>query len=173
MRQSSPFYFQSELILWGILAALLAFVLTIVLTRLFGLRSYARLSTFDFAFTLAKGALIAAIAISDDVGFVEGAVGMFVIYLCEWVTASLRARYGWFNKLVSNKPVLLMYKGFYREDNIVKTRISLDDIHFAIRQKNVRHFDDIKAIVAEPTGQISVLTGDPETVEKLLENVIK
>ena len=92
------------------------------LTRLFGLRSYARLSTFDFAFTLAKGALIATIAIQDSVGFFEGAIGLITIYIGEWITGSLRSRYDWFNKLVSNRPVLLMYKGQYIDKNILSTR---------------------------------------------------
>ena len=151
----------------------MVFVLVIALTRLFGLRSYARLSTFDFAFTLAKGALIATVAVNDNVGFFEGALGLLVIYTGEWITGSLRNRYTWFNRLVSNRPVLLMYKGHYIEKNINATRVSMDDIMFAIRQNDIQCIENIHAIVAEPTGQISVLTGDAATVEKLLEGVIK
>lgn len=157
--------------LWVSLSALLIFILVIALTRIFGLRSYTRLSTFDFAFTLAKGALIAAIVFSSDEGFLKGALILLTIYLCEWITASLRTRYSWFNKLVSNQPVLLMYKGEYLQKNISSTRISYDDINFALRQKNIRHFNEVYAIIAEPTGQISVLTGDPLTAEYLLKGV--
>lgn len=171
--KNSPFDFDGIVLLWILITATLVFVLVILLTRLFGLRSFARLSTFDFVFTLAKGALIAATALSAAVGFVEGTLGLIVIYSFEWLTATLRMRYDWFNKLVSNQPVLLMYRGRYLEENIQASRISHDDINFALRQKDVRHMQEVYAIVAEPTGQISILTGDPATAEKLLEGVIK
>lgn len=173
MQETSPFDFNSDTILWGLLSAGMVFVLVIVLTRLFGLRSYARLSTFDFAFTLAKGALIATIAINDKVSFFEGALGLLVIYTGEWITGSLRNRYSWFNRLVSNRPVLLMYKGRYIQKNINATRVSLDDIQFALRQKDIKCMEEVQAVVAEPTGQISVLTGDSDIVEKLLEGVVR
>ncbi|WP_224996413.1 DUF421 domain-containing protein [Cesiribacter sp. SM1] len=173
MKETDPFSFDGEMVIWGLASASLVFILVIGLTRLFGLRSFARLSTFDFAFTLAKGALIASIALNDDIGFFEGAVALLTIYLFEWATASLRNRFELVNKLVSNKPVLLMYKGEYLMKNINSTRVSLDDIHFAMRQANVQQFGEVKAVIAEPTGQISVLTGEPATVEKLLEGVVR
>jgi uncharacterized membrane protein YcaP (DUF421 family) len=171
MKEIQPFSFNGEMVMWGFISASLVFILVIVLTRLFGLRSYARLSTFDFAFTLAKGALIASIAINDNVGFFEGGIALLTIYFFEWAAGSLRNRYEWVNKLVSNKPVLLMYKGEYLTKNINLTRVSLDDIYFAMRQVNVQKLAEVQAVIAEPTGQISVLTGDPATVEKLLEGV--
>ena len=173
MSEPTLFNFNDELIFWAIVKALLVFVLVIVFTRLFGLRSYARLSTFDFAFTLAKGALIATIALNDNVEFFEGVAGLLVIYCCEWITATFRTRYASFNKLVSNKPVLLMYRGQYIEENIKATRVSMEDIYFAMRQSNVIRLEDVKAVVAEPTGQVSVLTGDADTVDKLLQGVKK
>lgn len=173
MPEALPFYLSTEMILWGMVSALSVFVLTILLTRLFGLRSYARLSTFDFAFTLAKGALIATIAVSDSIGFLEGGIALLGIYIGEWITGMLRSRYDWFNRMVSNRPVLLMYKGQYIEKNILSTRVSHDDIHFALRQSNIRHMEEVQAVVAEPTGQISVLCGDDTTVEKLLEGVVR
>jgi uncharacterized membrane protein YcaP (DUF421 family) len=171
MQEHFSFAITAEMVFWGLVSAVLVFVLTIFLTRIFGLRSYARLSTFDFAFTLAKGALIASIAINDDIGFFEGAVALLTIYAAEWITGSLRNRYSWFNRLVSNRPVLLMYKGQYIEKNIRATRISMDDLYFALRQSNISQMADVQAIVAESTGQISVLTCDTATVEKLLEGV--
>ncbi|AHM59443.1 hypothetical protein D770_05900 [Flammeovirgaceae bacterium 311] len=173
MEERSPFSFDGDTVLWGLLSASLVFILVILLTRLFGLRSYARLSTFDFAFTLAKGALIASIALNDDIGFIEGALALLTIYIFEWLTGSLRNRYQWINRLVSNKPVLLMYKGEFLVKNINSTRVSYDDIYFAMRQVDVQCMEDVYAVVAEPTGQISVLTGNPATVEKLLEGVIR
>lgn len=163
----------SEMILWGLISALTVFVVVILLTRVFGLRSYARLSTFDFAFTLAKGALIATIAINDTVGFFEGAIALLAIYGGEWITGTLRTRFSWFDKLVSNRPVLLMYKGAFIQKNIKSTRVNLNDIYFALRQSNIDTMEDVQAVVAEPTGQISVLTGDDATTEALLEGVVR
>lgn len=173
MKEVNPFTINQSMIVWGIATAVLVFLLVIGLTRLFGLRSFARLSTFDFAFTLAKGALIASIAVSDHVGFFEGALGLFIIYLGEWTTGYLRIRYNWFTRLVNNRPILLMQEGQFLRGNMLKARISEEDITFALRQNNVQELSQVAAVIAEPTGQISVLTGSAETVQVLLRDVVK
>ena len=68
----------------GIYAALL------VLTRLTGLRSFSKMSSFDFAITVAIGSVVAATLLAERPSLLVGAAGLAVLYGMQWIVSPLR-----------------------------------------------------------------------------------
>lgn len=65
--------------LWETLvASVLIFIVIIVLTRIIGLRSFAKFTVFDFAFTVAIGSVLANI-LTSSTSVAHGSVAVFAL----------------------------------------------------------------------------------------------
>lgn len=153
--------------------ALGIYLAVIVCTRTAGLRSFSKMSSFDFPMTIAIGSVIGAAATSAEMPLILAIVSIGMIYALQMTISSLRS-YGWVSKLVDNEPLLLVRDGDILEDNLDRSEVSMDDLRAKVRQANALTVEDVEAVVFETTGDISVLhSSDPdETVgEWLLEDV--
>lgn len=61
----------------------------IVFTRIAGKRSFSKMSSFDFAMTVAIGSILASTVLSSSVTLLEGVVGMAAVYLLQITAAFL------------------------------------------------------------------------------------
>ena len=155
-----------------LLSALGIYAAVIVLTRISGKRSFSKMSSFDFAMTVAVGSIIATTILSASVNLVEGFVALSGIYLLQMIIAFGR-RYRFFHRLVDNSPLLLMEGEEVLTENLRKARVSVADLRSKLREANVSRLSDIKVVVFETTGDISVLHASDSTAVDpwLLEDV--
>lgn len=135
----------------GIYAALLLF------TRMAGLRSFSKLSSFDFAITVAMGSVVATVILSEDPPLVQGIVGLASLFAIQSLVAVLRNRSGQVRWAVDNTPLLLMAGSEVIPENLRAARMTRDDLRAKLREANVIHRDHIRAVVMESTGDVSVL----------------
>lgn len=133
----------------------------VALTRISGLRSFATMSSFDFAMTVAIGSLIASTAVSSDPPLARSLVALASLFLLQALVAALRRRSGKMQKAVDNEPILLMVGSHIITENMSKARVTEDDLWSKIREANVIDLARLRAVVMETTGTISVLHGDP------------
>jgi uncharacterized membrane protein YcaP (DUF421 family) len=151
------------------LAGVVIYLAVIVATRVVGLRSFAKMSAFDFAMTVAIGSIIATI-ITGNAPLLGGLVAVATIYALQFTVAWLR-RHTRLNQVVDNRPLLLMRDGQVLDDHLDRARISLEDLRGRLRAANVQRLTDVRAVVLETTGDVSVLIGDHVDAE-LLQGVI-
>ncbi len=57
--------------------------------------------------------------------------------------------------------MILMVDGRMVEENLAQTRVTPSDVRSKLREANVLDPSEVKAVVLETTGDISVLHGDP------------
>lgn len=156
-----------------LLTALGIYISLILFTRIAGKRSFSKMSSFDFAMTVAVGSVIASTILSKSVSLWNGIAGLAAIYILQMLVALLR-RFSWIEKTVDNQPLLLMKGEKILSENLKKARISEDDLRSKLREANVLNLKQVRAVVFEATGDVSVLhTNDPETNldQWLLKNV--
>lgn len=153
------------------LSTLGIYIAVILFTRVFGKRSLSKMSSFDFAMTVAVGSLIATTALSPSVSLLDGIVGLFMIYFFQLSAAFLR-RYKPFRKAIDNSPLLLMTGSKIIDENLRKARLTQGDLRSKLRQANVLDLSEVRAVVFETTGDIVVLhSSNPE--RKLAEWMLK
>ena len=157
---------------WEIaLCALGVYVVVILLTRIFGKRSLSKMSSFDFAMTVAVGSIMASTAMSPDTSLTEGATALLVLYFFQTSVAFLR-RYRLFYQVIDNSPLLLMDGSEILHENLKQARVTVNDLRYKLRQANVTHLSQVRAVVFETSGEISVLTGSGKNFDTwLLDNV--
>ena len=136
-----------------------AVVLVVVLTRICGLRSFSKMSGFDFAVTVAIGSVLAATAMSPGTPFWQGAVAMVTLFAVQTVIAQLRARLGPVPRATDNAPLLIMEDGKILHDNLRGAGMTEGDLIGKLREANALELSQVRAVVFEPTGDVSVLHG--------------
>jgi uncharacterized membrane protein YcaP (DUF421 family) len=156
-----------------VLAAIGMYVAVIIFTKLAGLRSFSKMSSFDFAMTVAIGSLVATTVVAKNPPLLQGVVALAALYGLQKLVSNLR-RFDWVGNLVDNRPVLLMRHGKMFLDNMRSTGVTEEDLRSKLREANVLELSQVRAVVFETTGDISVLHTKDTGVELegwLLEGV--
>lgn len=160
-----------EIVARGLLLTTAALLWVVALVRVVGLRSFSKMTAFDFVATVAMGSLLAAAATASSWrAFAQVAVAMLALLAVQASLAVLRRRSDRLRDLIGNTPVLLMENGVFCEKALRVTRVAREDVLAKIRNANALELSDVRAVVLENTGDISVLHG-PEIDEQLLHGV--
>ncbi len=133
------------------------YIALIFFTRFGGLRSFSKMSSFDFAVTVAIGSIVATSLLSSDPPLLQAIVALGVLYAVQMTVARLRVKNTVIGKMVDNKPILLMSGTNILNKNLDKAGVTISDLRAKLREANVTQLKQIKAVVMESTGDISVL----------------
>ncbi len=144
------------------LTAIGIYLAVIIFTRIAGKRSFSKMSSFDFAMTVAIGSIMATTILSKSVSMVQGIVGLAIVYILQ-ISAALLRRFEFFQKAIDNTPLLLMDGEKILDDNLRKARVTESDLRSKLREANVIQRSQIKAVIFETTGDISVMHADDDT----------
>ncbi len=147
-----------------VLTAIGIYFATIIFTRLAGKRSFSKMSSFDFAMTVAIGSIIATTVLSKSVSLLQGIIGLAAVYILQVLVAILR-KLEIVQKLIDNKPLLLMDGEEILQENLKKARVTESDLRSKLREANVLELSQVRAVIFESTGDIAVLHSKDEQVK--------
>lgn len=142
----------------------------IIYVRIVGLRSFSKMSSFDFAVTVAMGSLLAAVALSGS-SLADGLVAAATLLGLQMLIALGRTRFG-LAAAVDNDPLLLMIGSTFVDENLRRARVTTDDLRAKLREANVRNYRQVRYVVLESTGDVSVIHGDGELDPDIYVDVI-
>ncbi|RVT82298.1 DUF421 domain-containing protein [Rhodobacteraceae bacterium CCMM004] len=148
-----------------------AVAVVIALTRIVGLRSFSKMSAFDFAATVAVGSILAAIVTDPDGDLAVTLGALAALFAVQAVVGWARRASGRVEAAVDNRPLILMRDGEILEDNLTAGGVTLGDLKGKLREANALDRSRVRAVVLETTGDISVLHGDGPDVGWLLEGL--
>lgn len=148
----------------GVLVSVIgAYAGLMVFTRIGGLRSFSKMSSFDFAVTVAIGSVLAATILAADPPLARYLVALGLLYAAQLGLAWFRARSAIVARMVDNEPLLLMRGPEILHENLRTAKITESDLRSKLRGANVLSLDHVHAVVFETTGDVSVMHGDPAT----------
>lgn len=157
-----------------ILSTVGIYLALILFTRIAGLRSFSKMSSFDFAITVAIGSIIASTVLSKDPPLLQAIVALGILYAVQMTVAAWRGNSTLMSKLVDNEPLLLMDGTQILDQNLKKAKVTHNDLRAKLREANVTQLSQVKAVVMEATGDVSVLHNsdkDHELDTQLLKEV--
>ena len=93
------------------LRAALTIATIIALTRVHGLRSFSKMSGFDFAITVSIGSVLAGAVTTLSTPMWHFIVALVALFAVQMVTARLRARSNAVEDSLDNDPLLVMENG--------------------------------------------------------------
>lgn len=158
-------------LLMVLLSGLGIYVVLLALTRLMGLRSFAKMSSFDFAITVAFGSVIASTLLTPSPSLLNGAFGLAVLFGIQYLISHVRRRAGVVEQLIDNKPPLLMTGPRILSSHLDAAQMTEDDLRSKLRMAGITHPEQVLAVVFETTGEVSVLKTKDAVDPWLFENV--
>ncbi|MCW8109577.1 DUF421 domain-containing protein [Alteromonas ponticola] len=149
-----------EVLLRGTVLTTLAMLWVVLLVRVNGLRSFSKMTNFDFVMTIAVGSLLANTSQSTSwESFFQSLIALASLFLVQYCSARLRKSSDTAESIMQNQPVILMLDGEILYPALEKTRVAESDLYAKLREANVLDEKDVRAVVLETTGDISVLHG--------------
>ena len=142
---------------WLIASVFGIFTIIIILTRVFGLRTFAKMSSFDFASTIAIGSILASIILNSDYSLLKGGIALLTIITFQTLFSYLVRNVKAFQKIVNNKPQIIMWNGKILHKKLKECNVGEDDLIAKLREANVHNFNEVKAVIFESTGDVSVI----------------
>lgn len=146
-------------------------VFIILATRLSGLRSFSKMSSFDFTLTVATGSTVASVVTSPDITAWIGVVAIGAIFVLQAIIARGRVERDVVERVVDNAPLLLMAEGEIDGEALRSARLTDADLMNKLRTSGVSRMDEVRAVIFETTGDVSVLKGGQPISPELLRGV--
>ena len=144
----------------GVLRILLiaptAYVALILILRMSGKRTLAKLNAFDFVVTIAIGSTLASVITSSTLSLVDGLVALALLVGMQFIVTAASVRWPWVNDVVKAEATLLVRKGELLPRAMRRQRITSDEIEAAIRQSGGRGVEDAEAVFLETDGSLAV-----------------
>ncbi|WP_195575654.1 DUF421 domain-containing protein [Paenibacillus sp. 1001270B_150601_E10] len=138
------------------LRTLAAVVSLYFLTKLLGKRQVSQLSVFEYITGITIGSLAAYIGLEQDPrwywGILSLAVWVAVSYAIEWI--QIKSKKG--RDFIDGSTQVLIKSGRIMEENLMKEKITSDELMEGLRKKSVFRVADVEFAVIEPSGEINV-----------------
>ena len=163
-------WFDSWSDIWRVLAVgTAAYVTLVVVLRLSGKRTLAKLNAFDLVVTIALGSTLATILLSSDVSWSEGAAALALLALLQLVVAWTSARLPKGRSVINARPTLVLRDGKPLHDVLREQRMTLGELRQGVRASGSGSLAELAAVVLESDGSLSVVSrsklGDGSALE--------
>jgi len=132
------------------------YLVLLAVIRLMGKRQVGQMEPSEFVVTMLV-ANLASIPMQDSgIPLYSGLVPILTVLGAELVLATLSLRSIRLRKLLCGKPVILIENGNILQDNLRKTRVTLDELTGHLRQKDVLDLKAVQYAILETNGELSV-----------------
>jgi uncharacterized membrane protein YcaP (DUF421 family) len=125
--------------------------------RFTGKRQVGQLTPFDLVVLLVISNVLQNAVIGPDNSVGGGILGAVVILVLNWALVEVTYRSKRARRLLEAAPTVLVHNGRLLEKNLARERISLDDLHAAMRRAGVIDFEHVHVAMLEENGGISVI----------------
>jgi uncharacterized membrane protein YcaP (DUF421 family) len=134
-----------------------AYLSVVVVLRISGKRTLAKLNAFDLVVTVALGSTLATILLNSDVSWSEGVAALLLLAglqaLVAWVTVHRSGA----RAVITSRPTLVWHDGRPIESALTGQRVALDEVRQAVRATGTGDLGDVAAVVLESDGTLSVI----------------
>ena len=129
----------------------------IILLRLYGKRSLAKLNVFDFIITVALGSTFASVVILQNVTIFDGIIAFILLLSAQYIITWTSIHWSFVPQLIKAEPTLLFRKGEFILDAMRAVRVTKSEVLAEVRQNGIACLDNVYAVVLETNGTMSVL----------------
>ncbi|TXD96587.1 DUF421 domain-containing protein [Psychrobacter frigidicola] len=145
----------------------------ILFTRIVGLRSFSKLSSYDFAMTIAIGSILASTILSDSPSLLQGLLAVSLLFILQMMVSMVRRKFKPIKSLIDNQPIILMAHGEYFWDNLKEANLSTSDVQEVLRKNGIKSKCEVFAVIMETTADMSVIKNNEVTPDWSLFNDVR
>ena len=160
-------------ILHVLIVGALGYCTLLLMLRMFGKRTIAKMNVFDFVLTVALGSVLAGAMFSPATSLADTVAAFAILIVLQYLFSVVTRRSKRLEQLINGCPTLLLHRGRLLEDQLKRQRVTPEDVRAAVRAAGVGRVQEVDAVVLETDGQFSVLREVPrrETEQTSLSDV--
>lgn len=132
----------------------------LIAIRVFGKKELSQLNTVDVILILLISNAVQNAMVGNDTSLEGGLLAALVLFLVNFFIKRVVLKNKFFQKIVQQKPQVLVHKGKPDFDMLSKIGISADELYEAMREHGVEHIKDVKLAMFEEDGNISIISGE-------------
>lgn len=140
-----------------LLVGVCAYVLLVLIIRLSGKRALSQLNAFDFVVTVALGSILATTLLNSDITLIEGVTALALLLALQYLVTTLSVRWPRSRDVLTAQPALLLADGQMQPATLRRQRLTESEVRQAIRLSGTGDISQIKAVILESNGKISVI----------------
>jgi uncharacterized membrane protein YcaP (DUF421 family) len=142
----------------SVVRGLFVYGFLLLIFRVFGKRSLAQITTFDFVMLLIVAETTQQALLGDDFSVTNACVLIATLFLCDMVLSRIKDRSAWFERVTESVPLVILRDGKPLEDRMRKSRVDVSDILAAARElQGLERLEQIKYAVLEKGGAITII----------------
>jgi uncharacterized membrane protein YcaP (DUF421 family) len=147
-----------EIGIWEkVLRSVVVYLFMLLAFRFTGKRQVGQLTPFDLVVLLIISNVVQNAVIGPDNSLGGGLLGAGVILGLNYAVVELTFRSKRLRRLLEATPTLLIHNGQILYPNLRKERITLEDLHAALRRSGIADAEHVRVAVLEENGGISVI----------------
>ncbi len=143
------------MLLYGSRTLIMYSVLVLVI-RLLGKRQIGQMAPSEFVVTMLIANLASITLEETDAPLTAGLIPIGTVLVIEMILSHISLKSIRFRKLLCGKPVILIENGNILQDNLRKTRVTLDELTGHLREKDVLDLESVQYAILETSGNLSV-----------------
>lgn len=137
--------------------SLLAFVMTLILIRIAGIRTFGKRSAFDNVIVIMLGSIFSRVVVGAS-PFIPTSLACFAFVGVHGLLGHISVRSDFIGRLVKGEKTLLYADGKPNERNMRRAMVSEKDLQESVRLRlNTDNMDQVHEIIIERNGDISVI----------------
>ena len=141
---------------------ILIYILLIGAMRLSGKRQIGEIQLSELVTTFLLSEIASHPLTNANIPFLYSVVPIVVIICLEIIMSFLATKSAAVKSILDGKPSIIIRKGVINQKEMVKMRLSMDDLLCELRLKNIASPDEVEYAILEQNGQISVFPKDSE-----------
>lgn len=138
--------------------AIAVYLFIILAIRLFGKKELTQLSVVDLVFILLISNAVQNAMVGPDTTLTGGLVAATALFLTNYILKLTIYRSRIWSKFIQGEPVMLIYKGKLKAENLRKVQLSVNELEVAAREHGLQDLSEVDLAVLEIDGNISILT---------------
>ncbi|QLF71352.1 DUF421 domain-containing protein [Peteryoungia desertarenae] len=154
---SEMFYQNAEALVRTLIVGTLAYITLIFFLRISGKRTLAKLNAFDLVVTVALGSTLSSVLLQESIALAEGAVAFAFLISAQYVITFGSVHWRSFARMIRAEPSLLAHDGVFCEETLTRQRLTKDEVMSAVRASGADSLDQVRNVVLESDGSISVV----------------
>lgn len=138
------------------ICASISFIALFLFIRISGKRTLAKLNAFDFVVSVTLGSTLSSMMLLKTT-IAEGSVALIIVIILQYSLAYFAKKSKTMEKAINSTPTLLFYDGVFITEAMERELITEEEIYSEIRQYRIERVEDVRAVVMELNGEMTVI----------------
>ncbi|RSK26132.1 DUF421 domain-containing protein [Bacillus sp. HMF5848] len=134
---------------------ILIFVALYIMARILGKKIIAQMTIFDVVAGITLGSISGSFMFSHDISITVGVYALILFAILTLLIDFIALKSFIGRKILTDEPTLIIKNGKIHEEGMAKARLSVDELLFQLRKKNIFYVDQVDFAFFETDGTVS------------------